>query len=316
MAVPEIEPPPPFQQVAGCCVWGTSAPLPACLFYTLPFTKSASLGERLGDLGPERLIYLQGLRVVRVSHCLLVSYRIISLMIRQVMSPSSKTLPDTVPTSPLLGARPIHDRSISQLAFIVLGLFTILQWLICQLDWSIDTEFVNDLYQFTGTHTCRHTSLSLTRLAQFTASFFLATCYRFNVAAACINATIIIMIVVAILEQVPTSVLRDLRGKRVPAHAGAQQLAGGSGESHPTSKQTEKNACLPFLLLLLPFSTTLTYTHQCRQPPQTKILLYRGFLEAASERKNGHRTVRRHRWAKRAHLYPLFALLLLTCPAQ
>ena len=46
-------------QSAGC-VWGTSAPLP-CLFYTLPFTKSASFGERLGNLGPERLIYLQGL---------------------------------------------------------------------------------------------------------------------------------------------------------------------------------------------------------------------------------------------------------------
>ena len=163
-------------------------------------------------------------------------------MIRQVMSPSSNTLPDTVPTLPLL---------------------VILHWLTAK-DWSCDTATVNDLYQFTGTHTCRHTSLSLTHLAQFTASFFLATCYRFNVAAACINATIIIMIVVAILEQVPTSVLRGLRGKRVPAHAGAQQLAGGSGESHPTSKQTEKNACLPFLLLLLPLFT-LEHTHHCRQ---------------------------------------------------
>ena len=88
--------------------------------------------------------------------------------IRQVMSPSSNTLPDTVPTLPLLDARPIHDRSISQLAFTVLGLFTILHWLTAN-HWSQDTETVNDLYW----HTCRHTSFSLTHLAQFTASFFL-----------------------------------------------------------------------------------------------------------------------------------------------
>ena len=34
--------------------------------------------------------------------------------------------------------------------------------------------------------------------------------------------------------------------------------------------------------------------------------LYRGFPDTASERRNGLRIVKRHRWAKRAHLYPSF----------
>ena len=58
-------------------------------------------------------------------------------------------------------------------------------------------------------------SLSLTHLAQFTASCFLTTYYRFHFAAACINATIIIMIV-AMLAQVPTSVSPSLRGEELP----------------------------------------------------------------------------------------------------
>ena len=306
---------------------GHLRPFTLLAFTDLPFTKSASLGE-IGDLSPERLIYLQLELCQSESLCLLVSSRIISLMIRQVMSPSSNALPDTVPTSPLLGARPIHDRSISQLAFIVLGLFTILQWLTAK-DWSYDTATVNDLYQFTGTHTCRHT-LSLTHLAQFTASFFLTTYYRFNFAAACTNATIT-TIMVATLASVPSRVYPPLRGTRCPAHAGGSELAGGSdGESHLTRKQTDRTRRLPVLLLLLPLFTTHT-AHQCRQakpldfestlrrsPPreESKILLYRGFPDTASEGRNGLRTVKGHRWAKRAHLYPLFALLLLTCPAQ
>ena len=192
------------------------------------------------------------------SLCLLVSYRIISHMIRQVMSPSSNALPDTVPTSPLLGARPIHDRSISQLAFTVLGFFTILHWLTAK-HWSQDTETVNDLYW----HTCRHTSFSLTHLAQFTASLSLTTHYGVHFACIMHNAFTIAIIMITLVS-VPPSGSRGLRGNRVPAHAGTQQLAGGSGDSHPTSKQT-RSACLPFLLLLLPLFT-LQHTHHCRQP--------------------------------------------------
>ena len=164
---------------------------------------------------------------------------------RQVMSPSSMapvpigTLPDTVPT--------------------LLPMLLILQWLI-SLDWFTDTEFVNDLYQFTGTDTCRHTSLSLP-LAQDTD--FLATYCR----SFCICMHNFATIMMATLVQVPPSVLPALPGNRVPAQAGAEKLAGGSGESHLTRKQT-KNVRLPVLLLLLPLHT---HTHNCRQAKHWEI---------------------------------------------
>ena len=161
-------------------------------------------------------------------------------MIRQVMSPSSNTLPDTVP--------------------IILPLLVILQWLTAK-DWSYDTATVNDLYQFTGTHTCRHTSLSLTHLAQFTAS--LATDCGFYFAACIMHNASTIAIIMAMLESAPR-VLPALHGNHVPSHAGIHELAGGSRESHLTRKPNREKVRLQFLLLLLPLFT-LTYTHQCRQ---------------------------------------------------
>ena len=109
------------------------------------------------------------------------------------------TLPDTVPT--------------------LLPMLLILQWLI-SLDWFTDTEFVNDLYQFTGTDTCRHTSLSLP-LAQDT-DFFATYCRSF-----CICMHNFATIMMATLVQVPPSVLPALPGNRVPAQAGEEKLAGG-----------------------------------------------------------------------------------------
>ena len=108
------------------------------------------------------------------------------------------------------------------------------------------------------------TLLSLSySLAQFTAS--LATHYGFYVAAACANAFMMTIIIIT-LAPVPPSVLPSLRGEKLSARAGDVQLAGGSGESHLTSKQTDRSRRLPVLLLLLPLFTTLTYTHQCRRP--------------------------------------------------
>ena len=143
--------------------------------------------------------------------------------IRHVMSPMSMahvpntgTLPDTVPT-----VLPVPDkRLISLIAFTVLGFSTILHWQF-SLDWSYDTATVNDLYQFTGTHTCRHTSFSLTHLAQFAAFLSLTTHYgiHFVTAAACTNAFTMAIITIT-LVQVPTSVLPSLPGKNVPPAQG------------------------------------------------------------------------------------------------
>ena len=150
---------------------------------------------------------------------------------RQVMSPSSMVpmpigiLLDNVPT-----------------------LLLILQWVTA---WYIDTAIV--FYQFIGTQTCRHTSLSLP-LAQDTD--FLATQCRFNFACSMHNE-----LAVTIILEFPTSVLPALHGNRVPAQAGAEKLARGSGESHLTRKQT-RSRHLPVLLLLLPLHT---HTHNCRQ---------------------------------------------------
>ena len=138
---------------------------------------------------------------------------------------------------------------------IVPTLLLILQWL-TSLDWSTD----NDLYQLTGTQTCRHTSLSLP-LAQDT-DFFAAYCRSF-----CVCMHNVATIMMATLVQVPSSVLPALPGNRVPAQAGAEKLAGGSGESHLTRKQT-KNVRLPVLLLLLPLHT---HTHNCRQAKHWEI---------------------------------------------
>ena len=156
---------------------------------------------------------------------------------RQVMSPTAH-LP-TVPT--------------------LLPLLLILQWF-TTLDWFTDTEFVNDLDQVTGTRTCRHTFLSLPLAQNSTAS--LATHYGFHFAAApaCTNDFTIAMVTI-ILVQVPPRVFPSLRGPVFPARAGAEKLAGGSGESHLTSKQTSGSRHLPVLLLLLPLHT---HTHQCR----------------------------------------------------
>ena len=49
---------------------GHLRPFTLLAFTDLPFTKSESLGERLGNLGPERLIYLQGLRLSESAFCL------------------------------------------------------------------------------------------------------------------------------------------------------------------------------------------------------------------------------------------------------
>ena len=67
-----------------------------------------------------------------------------------------------------------------------------------------------------------------------------------------------------IILAVPPSVSPSLLEHCVPARAGVYNLAGGSGESHPTSKQTRNNVHLQFLLLLLPLHTT-HIAPQCRQ---------------------------------------------------
>ena len=168
---------------------------------------------------------------------------------RQVMSPTAH-LP-TVPT--------------------LLPLLLILQWL-TSLDWFTDTAFVNDLYQFTGTHTCRHTSLSLPLAQNSTASLASHYGFHFAAASACTNEFTIAMMTI-ILVQVPPRVLPSLRGPVCPARAGAEKLAGGSGESHLTSKQTRNNVHLQFLLLLLlllPLHTT-HIAPQCRQEKHWEI---------------------------------------------
>ena len=137
-------------------------------------------------------------------------------------------------------------------------LLLILQWITA---WYTDTAIV--FYQFTGTQTCRHTSLSLP-LAQDTD--FLATHCRFNFACSMHNE-----LAVTIILEFPTSVLPALPGNRVPAQAGAEMLAGGSGESHLTRKQNRgEDVHLPVLLLLLPLHT---HTHNCRQEKHWEIEL-------------------------------------------
>ena len=77
-----------------------------------------------------------------------------------------------------------------------------------------------------------------------------------------------IAIITATLESVPR-VYPALPGNRVPAQAGAEKLAGGSGESHLTRKQT-RGRHLPVLLLLLPLHTT-HIAPQCRQEKHWEI---------------------------------------------
>ena len=103
-------------------------------------------------------------------------------------------------------------------------------------------------------------------------SLSLTTYYGFYVAAAsaCTNAFTIAIITI-VLASVPTSVLPSLRGEKRPARAGDVQLAGGSRESHLTSKQTDRSRRLPVLLLLLPFFTP-HIAHQCRQPNKNSPL--------------------------------------------
>ena len=66
MAAPEIEPP-PLPTSSRLCL-GHLRPFTCLLEINLPFTKSVSLGE-IGDLSPERLIYLQGLRLSESAFC-------------------------------------------------------------------------------------------------------------------------------------------------------------------------------------------------------------------------------------------------------
>ena len=80
----------------------------------------------------------------------------------------------------------------------LLPLFLILQWL-TSLDWFTDTELVSDLYQFTGTHTCRHFSLSLPLAQNSTGT--LATHCRFNFARSMHNE-----LAMTIILEFPTSV--------------------------------------------------------------------------------------------------------------
>ena len=68
MAVPEIASPTPGSRLS---VLGHLRPFTCLLEIDLPFTKSASLGE-IGDLSPERLIYLQLELCQSESLCLLV----------------------------------------------------------------------------------------------------------------------------------------------------------------------------------------------------------------------------------------------------
>ena len=162
---------------------------------------------------------------------------------RQIMSPNAH-LP-TVPT--------------------LLPLLLILQWL-TPLDWSTD----NGLYQFTGTQTCRHTSLSLPLAQNSTAS--LAIHYGLNFACSMHKA-----LAMTIVLEFPPRVLPALPGNRVPAQAGAEILAAGSGESHLTRKQT-RSRHLPVSLLLLPLHT---HTHNCRQAKHWEIeLIYHRSLQA------------------------------------
>ena len=122
---------------------------------------------------------------------------------RQVMNPTSH-----LPTVPTL--LPV---------FVPTWLLLILQWL-TSLDWSTVTE----LYQFTGTDTCRHTALSLPLAQNSTAS--LATNYGFHFAAAsaCTNEITIAMMTV-ILAQVPLRVFPCLHRPVCPARTGAEKLA-------------------------------------------------------------------------------------------
>ena len=70
MAVPEIEPP-PLPTSSKLCL-GHLRPFTCLLEINLPFTKSVSIGE-IGDWSPERLVYLQGLRLSESAFCLFIT---------------------------------------------------------------------------------------------------------------------------------------------------------------------------------------------------------------------------------------------------
>ena len=175
-------------------------------------------------------------------------------------------------------------------------LLLILQWITA---WYTDTAIV--LYQLTGTQTCQHTSLSRP-LAQFTASLSLATDYGFYFAACIMHDAFTIAIIIAALASVPR-VYPALPGNRVPAQAGAEKLAGGSGESHLTRKQT-RSRHLPVLLLLLPLHT---HMQNCRQENTWPLLR---LARTASTEKNGLKNANCLRWTNWRHLYPLLATVL------
>ena len=175
-------------------------------------------------------------------------------------------------------------------------------------------------YQFTGTDTCRHTSLSLPLAENSTAS--LATHYGFHCAACIMHNAFTIAMITIILVQLPPRVLPSLRGPVCPARAGAEKPAGGSGESHLTSKQTSRSRhLLPVLLLLLPLHT---HTHQCRQEKQWEFepICHRSLQDgdfpnltsaqacAGSTEENGLKSANCLRWTNWRHLYPLLAIVL------
>ena len=113
------------------------------------------------------------------------------------------------------------------------------------LEWPNDTESVNDLYQLTGTHTCRHTSLSLP-LVQNSIVFFVAFCVFVAAASACTHV-LTIAIITTVLASVPSRVLSSLLGHHSPTRAGFEKLAGGRDEeSHLTRKQKPDNVRLLF----------------------------------------------------------------------
>ena len=157
---------------------------------------------------------------------------------RQVMSPTMAP----VPASPFTFSQLLRSQHLLLLPLLVLGLLT--GTVNVPLLSSISLAHFNNRLS-------RAESLFTTFVFTHTTSY-----YGFNVAAACTNASIIVMIMV-VLGQSPTSVLPPLGSNRVPGCPGGRQMAGGSRESHLTIKQTEDNVHVSVLRLLL----TLTHTH-------------------------------------------------------
>ena len=158
---------------------------------------------------------------------------------RQVMSPTM------VPTRPVTLLQLLRSQYLL-LLLLQLGLLTGTVNVPTLLSLALCNRLVS-----------RTEPLSMTALCtQFTTTY---CCFNFAFASSMRNE----LIIVIILESVPSSVYPPLHGPSWTHRAGGSDWAGGSQESHLTHKQTEETHIQVLLLLLTLFHT---HTHFNSQP--------------------------------------------------